>query len=148
MKIFNMFIVTMLLGYLLGSSPVFAMACHGSDGDEHSEHKDGKKPEKEESERKIEAKESFYSSVYVCPMHPEVQSEKSGKCPKCGMNLEMKQVLLTYACPEKDCDYQKAKPGKCPHHDKELIKTEVKYHCPKCGEQVNPEELKLKPVKS
>ena len=24
---------------------------------------------------------------YVCPMHPEVVSDKAGKCPKCGMAL-------------------------------------------------------------
>lgn len=24
---------------------------------------------------------------YVCPMHPDVRSDKPGKCPKCGMNL-------------------------------------------------------------
>lgn len=24
---------------------------------------------------------------YTCPMHPEVQSDKPGKCPKCGMDL-------------------------------------------------------------
>ncbi|OGS21314.1 MAG: hypothetical protein A3J83_02280 [Elusimicrobia bacterium RIFOXYA2_FULL_40_6] len=29
--------------------------------------------------------------VYTCPMHPEVKSDKPGKCPKCGMFLE-KQV--------------------------------------------------------
>ncbi len=29
--------------------------------------------------------------LYVCPMHPEVTSNKPGKCPKCGMNLEKKQ---------------------------------------------------------
>lgn len=27
------------------------------------------------------------SSVYSCSMHPEVQSSKPGKCPKCGMKL-------------------------------------------------------------
>lgn len=25
--------------------------------------------------------------IYVCPMHPEVTSDKPGKCPKCGMTL-------------------------------------------------------------
>ncbi len=29
--------------------------------------------------------------VYVCLMHPEVKSDKQGKCPKCGMNLELKK---------------------------------------------------------
>ena len=27
---------------------------------------------------------------YSCPMHPEVSSDKPGKCPKCGMNLVKK----------------------------------------------------------
>src|SRR3546814_6698112 len=26
-------------------------------------------------------------SVYTCPMHPEVKSDKPGKCPKCGMKI-------------------------------------------------------------
>jgi Zn finger protein HypA/HybF involved in hydrogenase expression len=29
--------------------------------------------------------------VYTCPMHPEVISDKPGKCPKCGMNLVLKK---------------------------------------------------------
>ena len=28
--------------------------------------------------------------VYTCPMHPEVTSQKPGKCPKCGMDLVKK----------------------------------------------------------
>ena len=28
--------------------------------------------------------------VYTCPMHPEVTSDKAGKCPKCGMDLVKK----------------------------------------------------------
>ncbi len=28
---------------------------------------------------------------YTCPMHPEVVSDKQGKCPKCGMELEEKK---------------------------------------------------------
>lgn len=29
------------------------------------------------------------AKVYTCPMHPEVTSNKPGKCPKCGMKLEL-----------------------------------------------------------
>jgi hypothetical protein len=29
-----------------------------------------------------------HSSTYSCPMHPEIKSDTSGTCPKCGMNLE------------------------------------------------------------
>jgi hypothetical protein len=29
-------------------------------------------------------------TVYVCPMHPEVTSDKPGRCPKCHMKLEPK----------------------------------------------------------
>jgi hypothetical protein len=29
--------------------------------------------------------------VYTCPMHPEVISDRPGKCPKCGMTLVPKQ---------------------------------------------------------
>jgi len=27
-------------------------------------------------------------ATYACPMDPEVKSDKPGKCPKCGMDLE------------------------------------------------------------
>lgn len=25
--------------------------------------------------------------AYTCPMHPDIKSDKPGKCPKCGMDL-------------------------------------------------------------
>jgi Cu+-exporting ATPase len=31
-------------------------------------------------------------TIYTCPMHPEVQQEHPGNCPKCGMTLELKTV--------------------------------------------------------
>jgi len=31
-------------------------------------------------------------ALYVCPMHPAVTSKEPGKCPKCGMKLEVPQA--------------------------------------------------------
>jgi hypothetical protein len=31
-------------------------------------------------------------ATYACPMHPDVKSDKDGKCPKCGMNLVQKKT--------------------------------------------------------
>ncbi|MEO7463421.1 MAG: heavy metal-binding domain-containing protein [Ferruginibacter sp.] len=33
------------------------------------------------------SQENMSSGTYSCPMHPEVKSDKPGKCPKCGMEL-------------------------------------------------------------
>jgi hypothetical protein len=35
--------------------------------------------------------EKSVAVVYTCTMHPEVQSDKPGKCPKCGMDLVVKK---------------------------------------------------------
>lgn len=35
---------------------------------------------------------STEKAIYTCPMHPEVQSDKAGDCPKCGMALVKKEV--------------------------------------------------------
>lgn len=29
--------------------------------------------------------------IYTCPMHPEVETDKPGNCPKCGMILVLKK---------------------------------------------------------
>ena len=42
------------------------------------------------STAKVEA--SAAKPIYTCPMHPEVQQDHPGNCPKCGMTLEPKTV--------------------------------------------------------
>ena len=67
------------------------------------------------------------ATVYTCPMHPDVTSDKPGKCPKCGMNLtaskkeEMKkEVMKLYPCPMHP-DVKSDKPGKCPKCGMNLV---------------------------
>ncbi len=36
------------------------------------------------------SQENMSSATYTCSMHPEVKSDKPGKCPKCGMELVKK----------------------------------------------------------
>jgi Cu+-exporting ATPase len=31
-------------------------------------------------------------TIYTCPMHPEIEQDHPGECPKCGMALERKTV--------------------------------------------------------
>jgi len=75
-----------------------------------------KNPE-EYLKKKAEMKE-----VYTCPMHPEVKSDKPGKCSKCGMNLEKKMM-------------HKEKMMHMEHMDKEHMheKGEEKACCPMMG---------------
>jgi Cu+-exporting ATPase len=42
------------------------------------------------STAKVES--STANPIYTCPMHPEVQQDHPGECPKCGMTLEQKTV--------------------------------------------------------
>ena len=32
--------------------------------------------------------------IYICPMHPEIEQDHPGECPKCGMTLEPKTVSI------------------------------------------------------
>jgi len=56
------------------------------------------------------------SVVYVCPMHPEVQSQVPGKCSKCQMTLvasaEADRGTDFYACP-RHVDVQSTSPSVC-----------------------------------
>src|ERR1700682_6035063 len=58
------------------------------------------------------------SGKYTCPMHPEVQADKPGSCPKCGMALEPVDLSATterveYTCPMHP-QIVRDQPGSCP----------------------------------
>lgn len=56
-------------------------------------------------------------STYSCPMHPEVQSNQPGNCPKCGMSLERVgppvQESSEWVCPMHP-EIVRQEPGSCP----------------------------------
>lgn len=98
-----------------------------------------------------------HTVLYTCPMHANVTSDKSGKCPQCGMDLSLskkeeikKQVTKTYTCPI-HLDVVSDKSGKCPQCGKKLslskkeqMKTEVmKTYC--CS--MHPDVVSDKPGK-
>jgi predicted RNA-binding Zn-ribbon protein involved in translation (DUF1610 family) len=106
-----------------------------------------------------------HSTYYSCSMHPEVVKHKAGKCPKCGMDLQLtskEQMKVAesknYTCPS-HLDVVSHDPGKCPKCGKKLalsakeqMKAEVvklytcpmhpevaldkEGKCPKCGKEL------------
>jgi Cu(I)/Ag(I) efflux system membrane fusion protein len=62
----NLVLILLLIAFTI-------LSCNNSDHDNH--------PEKQKVLNEL---------TYTCPMHPEVESNQPGKCPKCKMNLELK----------------------------------------------------------
>ena len=114
------------------------------------------------------------STNYTCPMHPDVTSDKPGKCSKCGMDLNLSpkekmkmEVMKTYTCPMHP-DVISDKSGKCSKCNmdlKETVKTAAAYSCPmhpdvtgdkpgkctKCGMDLNlspKEKMKMDVMKT
>ena len=92
------------------------------------------------------------TTAYNCPMHPDVTSDKPGKCSKCGMDLTLSkkeqlknEVAKIYSCPMHP-GVTSDKPGKCTKcgmnlglSKKEQMKAEVVklYSCPMHTEVVS-----------
>jgi len=66
--------------------------------------------DKKEKAPKSKTDATAMQTTYTCPMHPDVISDKPGKCPQCGMALVEK---IMYVCPMHP-DVVSDKPGKCP----------------------------------
>jgi len=71
------------------------------------------------------------SPLYTCPMHPEIQKDVPGNCPKCGMALELASIPKSSTPTE----------WTCPMHP-EIIRQEP-GSCPICGMALEPKTLSL-----
>ena len=101
---------------------VLGFSAPGQEMMSHKYHMDSTKvekpmPHKQHQDTAMTAKKM---QQYTCPMHPEVMTNKPGKCPKCGMTLVKKEAKKTvemksdvYTCPMHS-DVKSDKPGKCP----------------------------------
>src|SRR5262245_33716081 len=76
------------------------------------------------------------STVYTCPMHPEVQSSTPGKCPKCGMTLVVQAPKSDQKAPAADTARQWAEAWTCPMHPE--LRLDAPGKCPKCGMTLVP----------
>ncbi len=71
------------IGSAVLQSPPSTVSSTAKTSDQKSEKTPAKTTQKEAAKP---AKE-----IYTCPMDPEIVSDHPGKCPKCGMNLELKE---------------------------------------------------------
>jgi hypothetical protein len=83
--------------------------------------------QKSKSESDTSKSMTFKYARYRCAIHPEITSDKPGKCPKCQRDLtlspkeQMKmEVMKLYTCPMHP-DVVSKKPGKCPECGMDLI---------------------------
>ena len=62
--------------------------------------------------------------IYRCPMHPEIEQDEPGACPKCGMDLVMQPSAISpaalYRCPMHP-EIEQDEPGACPKCGMDLV---------------------------
>lgn len=76
---------------------------------------------------------------YSCPMLPEVVQSEPGSCPKCGMNLELKETKAESTHEHHHMPHESAVEYTCPMHP-EVVQNEP-GQCPECGMFLEPREL-------
>ena len=129
------------------NEPSCAGGCCGSvdkeialiDMQDHNQHKHEQNKKDTTAKKEVEKMQT----EYTCPMHPEVKSDKPGKCPKCGMALVevkkekkslMKQKMKAMkdgkynCCIQEPCDECLKAHGSC------SCKDAVKNNKPVCNE--------------
>jgi len=88
-------------------------------------------PDKYLNPEEQELTEETGTSMYTCPMHPEIEQEGPGACPKCGMALEPMGVPVTASKTEYTC----------PMHPE--IVQDHPGACPKCGMALESRTVEL-----
>ncbi len=91
----------------------------------------GKPPEEESTQ---EQPGTHQVNDWTCPMHPEVQQDHPGNCPKCGMTLmqaeaqqsvqETSNQSKVYTCPMHP-EVREHQPGSCPKCGMTLVEAET-----------------------
>src|SRR5574338_205923 len=77
---------------------------------------------------------------YTCPMHPEIISDKPGKCPKCGMDL----VKVSDEKNKSNADNDVFETGyTCPMHPQ--VHSDTAGTCPICGMELEKVKSPLEP---
>jgi Cu+-exporting ATPase len=96
--------------------PIYNLSIHLQEKSQHCSHADShQQPNLTMQSHDIKASKH---SIYSCPMHPEIQQDKHGDCPKCGMTLEVinepsVSSQRQYVCPMHP-EIVRSEPGDCP----------------------------------
>ncbi len=99
---------------------------------DHCLHKFHQEPDRylqEDSANTVSDSEN--AALYTCPMHPEIQQQGPGSCPKCGMALEPMGVPVV----DSTTEYV------CPMHPE--VVQDHPGSCPKCGMALEPRTVSM-----
>lgn len=130
--------ILLVIVIIIGLTYYFTSTKDSTDKHNHSDHQVVKNGKHIHSSEKTNQEEK---SIYICPMHPTVKSDKPGTCPICNMNLVKRKIKKTpsehsdhkapeneesiYICPMHPT-VKSDKPGTCPICNMKLVKRKIK----------------------